>query len=186
MQAPQPATTQPVIGAPMVQEMMRAPQAGVSGTVVNFCVSDCTADDELDDHRYWLAKDGLSDDVVPPAIAAAGMPEDAWRQLHQDIDACNGKRFNFWCFCLLCCTTTPVGACCYCQVKGRAAKDAYLGICRRYESEFPQFMFKLAYDHGGSVPYHAVDMPPTGYPHPYGKHNTENGRGRFVFQIIVR
>ena len=181
-----PAEPQPMVGAPVVQEMMRVPQAAVSGAVVNFCVSDCTAGDELDDHRYWLAKDDLRDDVVPPALAAAGMTDDAWRQLHQDIDACNGKRFNFSCFLLLCCTTTPVGACCYCQVMGCAAKDAYLGICRRYESEFPQLMFKLTYDYGGPIPYHAVGMPPTGFPHPYGKDNTENGRGRFVFQIIVR
>ena len=31
-----------------------------------------------------------------------------------------------------------------------------------------------------------IEMPQTGYPHPYGKHNTEKDRGRFVFQIIVR
>ena len=31
-----PAEPQPMVGAPMVQEMMRVPQAAVSGTVVNF------------------------------------------------------------------------------------------------------------------------------------------------------
>ena len=159
---------------------MQVPQAGVSGTVVNFCVSDCTAGDELDDHRHWLARDGLSDDVVPPILAAAGMTEDAWRQLHQDIDACNGKRCDVWCWCLLCCTTTPVGACCYCQVKGCLLKDTYLGICRRYESECPQLMFKL------TTVASYIDMDSTGYPHPYTKENTVNDRGRFVFQIIVR
>ena len=64
--------------------------------------------------------------------------------------------------------------------KGKDAKEAYLGICRRYESECPQLMFKLT----TAASY--VEMPPTGYPHPYGKHNTEKDRGRFVFQIIVR
>ena len=73
----QPVMAQPIMGAPMVQEMMRAPQAGVSGTVVNFCVSDCTVGDEFDDHRYWLAKDGLSAEVVPPALEAAGMSHQA-------------------------------------------------------------------------------------------------------------
>ena len=141
--------------------------------------------DELDDHRYWLEKDGLSDEVVPPALEAAGMSQGAWRQLHQDIDACNGKRCSAWVFVLLCCTTGLIfGPCtvpvCYCVGKGKDAKEAYLGICRRYESECPQLMLKLT----TAASY--VEMPPTGYPHPYGKHNTEKDRGRFVFQIIVR
>ena len=164
----------------MAQEMMRSAPSGVSGTVVNFCVSDCQAGDELDDHRYWLEKDGLSAEVVPPALEAAGMSQGAWRQLHQDIDACNGKRCDVTCFFLLCCTTTPVCACCYCCVKGGMVKDAYLGICRRYESECPQLMFKL------TTAESYINMPPTGYPHPYSKDNTVKSRGRFVFQIIVR
>ena len=168
----------------MVQEMMRAPQAGVSGTVVNFCVSDCTVGDEFDDHRYWLAKDGLSAEVVPPALEAAGMSQEKWRQLHEDIDACNGKRCSLKCFLLICCTTFCLGpatcAVCYCVVKGGMVRDAYLGICRRYESECPQLMFKL------TTVASYIDMDSTGYPHPYTKENTVNDRGRFVFQIIVR
>ena len=65
-------------------------------------------------------------------------------------------------------------------VKGVMVRDAYLGICRRYESDCPQLMFKLT-----TVDSY-IKMPQTGYPHPYGKHNTEKDRGRFVFQIIVR
>ena len=68
----------------------------------------------------------------------------------------------------------------FCQVKGCLIKDTYLGICRRYENEYPQLMFKL------TTVASYIEMPPTGYPHPYSKDNTVNDRGRFVFQIIVR
>lgn len=179
----QPVMAQPIMGVPMVQEMMKGPQVAVSGTVVNFCVSDCTMGDELDDHRYWLRKDGLSAEVVPPALEAAGMSQGAWRQLHQDIDACNDKRCNKNCFLLICMPTCGLcftGSMCYCMVKGCAVRDAYLGICRRYESEYPQLMFKLT-----TVDSY-IEMPETGYPHTYGKHDIEKIRGRFVFQIIVR
>lgn len=153
-----------------------------NSNVVQFRVSDTTCGDHLDDNNYWLQKDGLSREAVPPQLQAAGLSLQDWQAFLDDINTETQTRCTLGLCCFLFWICTPIIGCLYCQAKGAELKGKYLQICKKYDDKWKT--------HGVQVRLTTacdsyIQMPCTGYPHGLTKADTENDRGVFVFQVIT-
>ena len=70
--------------------------------MAQFRVTDSRWNDELDDYKYWLQKDGLSSEAVPPPLVGKVSLGD-WQALLADVDKASKARCDGGlCLCVAC------------------------------------------------------------------------------------